>query len=330
MSTPDHNSIPPGWVGGFAQSKKEFEYPNPDLSSLPLLKNMDNIKLLTRQQKATWPEFSWVNENNARCFQMFSPDISRVGYNDEGRVYSIICPQQGLYVPNLGALNVEVTVTGQRGWVDETNYTMAADMTVEANIWFSPSTYDKPIYQRLLELFNLLQIPFPLDKQNALKINLLNAENPNEHILPIRDGESSFFKSPGFSDHEDAWSVAFVDVMIGSNVPATGPIPANNKLVDEFNQKLMVVFNLASGNLLGEGGILSWNVWVGSPRLVDREEWKTHAERWRKSIDEGHGGPSGLGTTPRLENGDPYNPDEELLEQALEDLWNWVKTNFPV
>src|SRR4051812_8588661 len=50
------------WKGGFAQSDPAFAYPDPDLSSLPLLKNMDNINLLQRQQAALWPEFSWETE----------------------------------------------------------------------------------------------------------------------------------------------------------------------------------------------------------------------------------------------------------------------------
>src|SRR5690242_9951747 len=77
------------WIGGFAQSNPAFAYPDPNLSSLPLLENMANIKLLQRQQAALWPEFSWESQKGSadpkRCFQMFAPDISRVGYTSEGR-----------------------------------------------------------------------------------------------------------------------------------------------------------------------------------------------------------------------------------------------------
>ena len=94
--TKDEN--PAGWVGGFAESDERFAYPARDLSSLDMLKNMDNIGLLKRQQAILWPEFSWNTKPSAsdpkRCFQMFAPDISRVGYTNQGRVYSIICPQQ--------------------------------------------------------------------------------------------------------------------------------------------------------------------------------------------------------------------------------------------
>ncbi len=142
MSTYQKPDVVPGWVGGFAESNPAFAYPDPDLQSLPMLCNMANINLLQRQQGVKWPEFSWETKkgeaNPKLCFQMFAPYISRLGYNERGRVYSIICPQQGLWISDLICLNVEVTVTGQRGWVNETNKELAADMTVEGQIWFSP------------------------------------------------------------------------------------------------------------------------------------------------------------------------------------------------
>ncbi|NNF35049.1 MAG: hypothetical protein HKN68_13125, partial [Saprospiraceae bacterium] len=87
------NEVPVvGWVGGFVMENPAFAYPSPDLSSLDMLGNMENIDKLQRQQKVVWPEFSWEtepgNSDPMRCFQMFAPDISRLGYTDEGRVYS--------------------------------------------------------------------------------------------------------------------------------------------------------------------------------------------------------------------------------------------------
>ena len=39
-----NNRIPaPGWIGGFSSSNPAFAYPNPNLKSLPMLGNMDNI-----------------------------------------------------------------------------------------------------------------------------------------------------------------------------------------------------------------------------------------------------------------------------------------------
>ena len=78
------------WIGGFSESNPAFAYPDPDLRSLPLLDNMDNIDLLDLQQAVKWPEFSWETnpgDPKFRCFQMFAPYISRLGYTAEGRVY---------------------------------------------------------------------------------------------------------------------------------------------------------------------------------------------------------------------------------------------------
>ena len=107
MAPTDNNTPAPGWIGGFEESNTLFAYPAPNLNSLPVLDNMANIDKLQRQQKVMWPEFSWetiVGEPDSRCFQMFAPDISRLGYTDEGRIYSIICPQQGFYSPTFGVV----------------------------------------------------------------------------------------------------------------------------------------------------------------------------------------------------------------------------------
>jgi len=56
--TPNKTPVP-GWVGGFIEVHPEMNYPKPDLSSLDLTDNMDNISKITRQQRVLWPEFTW-------------------------------------------------------------------------------------------------------------------------------------------------------------------------------------------------------------------------------------------------------------------------------
>jgi hypothetical protein len=314
--------VPPGWVGGFAESNPAFAYPNPDLTSLLMLGNMANIDLLQRQQGVEWPEFSWETEKGQadpkRCFQMFAPYISRLGYTDTGRVYSIICPQQGVCQTKIGCMNVEVTVTGQRGWVNETTREVAADMTVMGQIWFSPFADEDFIFQVLWDSFKNSPLPFPKDKANSIKVTTHMSGNPDQPIFPVRRGQTDLFKSPDFAIHNEAWAVANVEVEIG-------PIKkTNNDLVDEFNQLVMDVFNMASGNMLQPGNLLSWNVWFTAPKLVDQEEWRTHAERWRKSIDEGHGSPDGPGTIARYFDGTPFSPVEKLIEDKIEDIIDWI------
>lgn len=320
---PKSSTIPPGWVGGFAQSNPKFEYPNPDLTSLPLLDNMANIDLLTRQWPVEWPEFSWETihgDPKSRCFQMFAPYISRIGYDNTGRIYSIICPQQGVWIEGFATLNIEVTVTGQRGWVDETNHdnNLAADMTVVGKIWFSPDSHQSPFVKFLWQAFSSTGLPFPATKENAIVISTHEMGNPHQPIFPVRKGETTLFKSPPFARHDEAWDVGNVEVEIGP-VVKTG-----NAIVDEFNQKVVDVFNIGSGNILQDGTRLSWNVWFKEPKLVNREEWRTHAERWRKSIDENHISPHGQGTSPRYYDGKPYDPVKEYLEKKIEELIQWI------
>lgn len=320
MTNAADSDVPSGWVGGFSTSNRDFGYPDPNLSSLDLLGNLDNIPKLRRQQPVEWPEFSWLTiqgDESSRCFQRFAHDISRLGYDDTGRVWSIICPQQGVCDPHVGCLNVEVTVTGQRGWADESNREMAADMTVEAAIWFSPSAHDNWFVKRAWKLFADEGLPFPSTKAKAIKVSTHNAEDPDQPIFPVRKGESPRFASPDFAKHPSKFAVAHLEVGIGAIVP-TGHVA-----VDRFNQKVLDIFNLNAGAMLTPGSVLTWNLWFESPELVDTQEWKDHAEKWRKSIDADHGPTSG---PLRFADGSAFTPEvnerkelEDVLEM-LEDL----------
>jgi hypothetical protein len=322
----------PGWKGGFSTSNPAFAYPEPVLASLPLLDNMANIDKLERQVHVLWPEFSWETvpgDPESRCFQMFAPDISRAGYDAIGRIWSIICPQQGSASPTLGSLNIEVTVTGQRGWVDEsvTNREydlLAADMTVAGKVWFGPSARDKEAYAVIKALFDERGLPFPLDKAHAIQVTLHQIGQPDVPAIAVRSGLANGFESPPFARHEsEAWGVANVAVEIGPIVP-TG-----HALVDEFNALVMDAFNLASGNILQPKNILTWNVWFDAPTLVDREEWANHAAYWRASIDADHGSPDGPGTTPRYFDGKPFVPLARAEDEEAR-IGAWLKERFGV
>lgn len=322
-----HSSVPPGWIGGFSESNPAFAYPNPDLSPLPMLDNMANIRLLQRQQAAKWPEFSWETvpgDPKSRCFQMFAPDISRLGYTDEGRVYSIICPQQGVCSPSIGCMNVEVSVTGQRGWVDEVNREVAAEMTVEGKIWFSPSAHENVLVRLFWAVFRNTGLPFPSDKANAIRVTTHRHGNPLQPIFPVRKGEAELFESPNFAKHHDeAWAVANIEVEIG-------PIKkVGNAVVDDFNQLVMDAFNLASGNMLTPGNLLSWNVWFAPPALVDTKEWTDHAEKWRKSIDADHGSPDGPGTSAKYFDGRPFDPARALIQTEIDRIIDYLRKHLP-
>ena len=312
--TKDEN--PAGWVGGFAESDERFAYPARDLSSLDMLKNMDNIGLLKRQQAILWPEFSWNTKPSAsdpkRCFQMFAPDISRVGYTNQGRVYSIICPQQGIESPSLGSINVEITVTGQRGWVDEGTRALACDMSVEARVWFGHGYQENATVKLLWKVIEELGHDFPISKDKAIVVSTHQPGHPDQPIFQLSKGETSRFDAPEFARHADeAWSVGHIEVEVGAIQQSHSPE------VNEFNRLLMEFLNLGSGNMLKEGNVLTWNVWVNHPELVDQEEWQEHAEKWRKSIDVNHISPERWVSPARFHDGTPLPVPKDLLAHEV-------------
>ncbi|MFT5250326.1 MAG: hypothetical protein ACI93P_002061 [bacterium] len=309
-----------GWVGGFG---------TPDPSALPMLKNMENMELLKRQQKVVWPEFSWASEPKAtepkRCFQMFAPDISRLGYTNEGRVYSIICPQQGYATEHFGSLNVEVTVTGNRGWADESNKTVGAEMKVTGKIWFAPSSYENKFMQIIKAYFTLRGLPFPADKDHAIEVQTFKPGFPSVKEFPLVTGLSPEFPIPEFAQHKEiSWSMGSLGVQIGTIKP-TGV-----EKVDKFNQLVLEIFNTAGGNMLKEGNILYWNVWFTAPEEVAQTEWHDHAEHWRKSIQVDHGAPDGQGTIARYFDGTPFKPLRNLAIQELPKILAYIKGHIDI
>ena len=251
MTKKENSGSPAGWIGGFAESDERFAYPTRDLGSLDMLENMDNIGLLQRQQAILWPEFSWQTQPDAgdpkRCFQMFAPDISRIGYTEQGRVYSIICPQQGIGSPSLGTINVEITVTGQRGWVDEDTRALACDMSVEVRIWFGHGHHENTAVKSLWKLIDHLGHDFPISKDKAIVVSTHEPGHPDQPIFQMSKGENPHFDAPEFARHP--------------------------------------------------------NVWVNHPELVDQEEWREHAEKWRESIDVNHNSPERWVSPPRFHDG---------------------------
>ncbi len=327
MTGETNTNLVPGWVGGFEESNSQFAYPDPNLTALPMLDNMANIDKLQRQQAVKWPEFSWETQKGQpdpkRCFQRFSHNISRLGYTDKGRVFSIICPQQGTYSPSFGALNVEVTVTGQRGWVNESTKQLAADMEVVGKIWFSPSAHQKEYVKLLWNFFKKSNLPFPFDKANAIRVTTHKPGNPKQPVFPLRLGETTDFKIPNFAKHKDeAWDVANLGVEIG---PIT---KVGHSLVDEFNELVMDVFNMGSGNMLQEGNILTWDVWFTPPQLVNVKEWRDHAEYWRDSIDSDHGSPGGKSSKARYFDGAEFKPLDNMLDVEREKIEAFIKKHL--
>ncbi|HEY4326626.1 MAG TPA: hypothetical protein VGN20_21755 [Mucilaginibacter sp.] len=326
-STQQPSFIPAGWIGGFSENPPGQPYPNSKLlSSLPFEKNMDHIPNITRMLRAKWPEFAWETtpgDPTTRMYQMFAPDISRLGYDDTGRIWSIICPQQGVYFPSIGVtLNVEVTVTGNRGWINElapTEYLFAADLTIKPTIWFSSDSVEGFFWGQLLKLDNKWSNKLPLSKLKGIRINASNGEG-SDVAIQVRMGEHPNYPFPERAKHwgDYAWAVANLAVKIG------GIDSTYDSKVDEFNSWVMEIFNLGSGNLLLKNNTLTWNLWAGSPELVNQDEWQHHADYWRHSIDVNHRPPEGDGTGIGNINGIPLNVNEFQLNAKLAEFAAWI------
>lgn len=313
----------------------------------PLADNMDNIDKIERMWRAQWPEFSWLTvpgDESSRCYQMFAPDISRVGYGNKGfqkdnkdrwQVYAVMCPQQGMWIPVIqGTLNIEVTVTSAGGWVTENPMVIDSQITVAPKIWFSPDTMQTKLVQLLWNLFKWSGIPFPLSKQdNPITINTYGVDSKDQPtkspVLNIVNGQDPNFPVPAFAIHssfdEDgmiAACVVYLSVEIGE-MNLTG-----NSIADEFNTLVMEIFNIASGNLLLNKNVLSWNVWALAPEAVYTPEWKQHADYWRFSIDVNHRSPEGNGRDPRYFNGKPFNALASAICSKLEELKEFILKYF--
>ncbi|MFK7750635.1 MAG: hypothetical protein AB8B65_19750 [Kordia sp.] len=334
--TPNH--IPAkGWKGGFIEKHPELQYKDgvADLTSLPLTDNLDNVEKIKRQQRVLWPEFTWLTkhgEPDSRCFQMFAPDVSRAGYDNTGQNWAVICPQQGTYIPGFGTINVEVTVAQQRGWVNESDKTLAIDMIIKPKIWFSRDANQSALGKIIWGAFELANIfhHLPVSKDQAIKldtsstIKMPGVDNPE--VIFVRDKlytPNGLDNLPAFTLHNNvAWNYANVEVVIGE-VVKTG-----DDFVDEFNQLVMNLFNLGSGNLLEVDSTLAWNVWVDAPTKVNQTEWRNHADYWRRSIDVNHCSPDGNGSPVRYANGTEFSVEKELIDDALQAIWDFIKSHI--
>ena len=298
------------------------DFPNPTRLTLipnrmfqinPLLRNLDNIPLLTRQQRVQWPQFSWLSvkdNEDSRVYQMFAPNISRLGYTDDGRIYSIICPQQGFGSELLGEMNIEVTVLDNRGWVNEPEKDVYAELEVEGVIWFSEPTGKRSKLLNLLERV-LRRKDFPFSKEHAIKVATNLPGHPNKPLFELIHGTNPNFPIPNFASHDvDAYGVAYINVEIGE-IHKTGV-----EKIDAFNQLVTNIFNLGAGNIFRKKSVLSWNVWFEEPELVDQVEWKNHAEYWRESLMVNHTSPGGDdGSDQTYFDGTPFKPLKSAIKQ---------------
>jgi hypothetical protein len=196
-------------------------------------------------------------------------------------------------------------------------------MSVVGKVWFSQGAAQRGIIKRLWDKFAANDLPFPSDKDNAIVINTSLVGDPSQVIFPLKSGQSTDFPIPEFAKHEDkAWDVSHLNVQINGLKKTT------SLKVDKFNELIMKIFNMAAGNMLADGNVLSWNVWFIAPQIVDGSEWERHALKWRKSIQADHGSPMGGGTDAKYFDGSPFKAFKSLVENEEQMLEEFEQEHF--
>ena len=228
-TTSDQFIPPPGWRGGFVGTNADFAYPNvsnPNTITIPYTSNkqIDNIRKITRWQNVTFPEFSWCVTNGieaSRIYTRFDQNISRVGYDNSGRIWSIVCPQKSWPISNVGHVTLEATVNYQRGWVDEPNKLMYGQLSVSGYLWIDFHKRSK-LLKKVASILHKddgmtsaeataggkepgkgFFYKFPFNKANAMYVPSHTQGDCNQPAFPLITGNDPGIPQPNFTLHFD-------------------------------------------------------------------------------------------------------------------------------
>jgi hypothetical protein len=329
--------IPSGFIGGYAESLPGV-IGNKDISNEPMLDNRHNHDKITRQVWARFPEFSWqIGGNGTRIFQALASDVSRIGYDDTGKAYNLICPQFGSQTV-IGPLNIEFTVASVRGYVNENmlptenhcvgdcDYTGAVkgndvvwtefDIQVIVKIWFSRDLMENTsaVIDGLFSAGAVVGWVAPVSKATAILIPLIDAQTRSPY-LRIRHGQNPHFVNPVNRQHPEVAGVCYLEAIPMSPYPD----PLGRRKVDVLNQTIVDIVNGSSNDMFLKNNLLTWNLWAGYPTSVDQKEWDEHATKWAQSVvtPDGTEHTNGIQT---LADGSPAPEPSQSLTDVSVDL----------
>lgn len=304
--------------GGF--NPPSFDILSADLRQLDWQTNHsdhDDSIVVQRFMRAQWPEFSWIDSTGRRVFQKLTSDVSRLGYTNNGLMTHLICPQMGKLTNILGTAQVEVTVTKQRGYIDESKLPQPVDhiinsnapnaeqehwanfdIGVEVNIWF-PDVFDRSnsnVNSVVREIISLAQsafgVTFPQSKQTAVKLGSTDAVTGNPY-LTLKPGRNPTYEPPDFTLHPEACAVTYLRAIIDTFPKEPSGMDSSDvdgqfraRATYELHKTLFSVFNRMYHNILV--GELTWNINLSCPELVNtdaaRQEWEQHRTLWQQSM----------------------------------------------
>jgi len=295
--------------------------------------NNGSIGNPTRMMRALHPEFSWLS-NGRRVYKKFACDISRIGYTNEGRVTALICPQVGNDAGPFGHINIEVTVTKVRGFVDETKLPqqtiqLTSDQITPEDAWINsefevvvqawfPEVRDttkvSPTVTKLLNFFErFFGATFPSSKANAIKVSTTDYATRGPNLL-MKAGLNPDVPRPEFTEHDDVCGSCYVSAWCAEK-PKLPVLPSNASEDDKFNraatgelhQSLLDIVNIAGHDILK--GALNWNLYATCPEKVDMNDWERHRDVWQHSILTPTGVSHSGVRTDMYEDGTPLDKD---------------------
>jgi len=305
--------IPKGFVGGcegFGQRPGD-----PLFDNLPMKGNHENDDRGQRMMRAWWPEFNWREfpqdlTNTDMVYERVNQDISRLLYTDDGEILSLICPQRGKCIKSFGCVKVEVTVSKVKGWVDEKNKQSHGSFEGYLTIWVDK--YDIEREEHLMKLF-LDNYPdksdLPTSKANGIIVpyGRTDKEGSNTTHTEFRDNNNI---SPKL--HNEAYMVISLSAFVGK------PNKTDDRKIDLVNQFLIDLSTVYTNNMFLPGQLLTWDLYLIKPEVVDKEEYMKHVEEMRVSYqlcDESCG--TGWDGPTINEYGEEAIIREELIEDIV-------------
>ena len=296
------NIIPYGFQGGCLGYGSDFG--SKEFESIPIRGNHDRDLEGTRMMRGWWPEFNWFEFPNTssdrKLYMKADQDITRLLYNDQGEILSVICPQFGTCIPYLGCLRIEVTVSHVKGWINENEKTCRGNIKFIGKMWIDDFSKENPhgIIKYITENYkgNL-----PFSKKHAIQISGDGNKELTDPNIKLQDMNDII---PNL--HPESY------IVIGFKELFIGPIKnTENKFIDQMIVDLASIYQ---GNMFQNGNIMSWQVYCTKPELVDMNEYLSHVKELKDSNRLTIGNKHRLQQTPVINDyGEVKNYGEELI-----------------
>jgi len=248
---------------------------NKIFDDIPMKNNHDNDHKITRMVRGWWPEFSWWmdkdNKSRGKVYTRLVQDITRIGYNDNGEILSVICPQRGT-CQFYGCVKFEFTVEQCKGWINEKNLTCHGFLKTHVKLWLDEGSKDNSIIKYIRKKYPS-DYYFPLGKSKAIIIDVYT--NEGSGYQEFRD-----FNNIEPNLHPEASLCARILPCTIGDVRSTG-----NQKADKINNLLKKIVLLEGSNIIQKGNLVYWDLYLLKPEVINKKEYMNHVNVLKDSIE---------------------------------------------